>query len=246
MRARRVVAPIIIAVAVGLVPIATAAASPYTEKEMVHASLRASDVPKSYFVNQTPSRDLAYTGSPNAKHFEMCVDKDGNKVWGDAPVAHENATVVMEQVGEGADTQKLLAITSDIYTYKGKDAAQQAWKNLKKATKQCAPSAGTQVPVGDKEMVDVIATQTITTLKKHNGQEGFSNEQHVAVAVAPGDPAGISLWVGGYTAYRVVGKAIVRAAWANYTRASLEDAALMKSWLKFTREEANTIADRLA
>ena len=231
--------------AIALLP-GTALADWYFPTTLRDASLQVSDVPDAFFVNGARERELSYASGSKTRPFEACVDKDGNKVWGDAPVAHENATVVMEQVGEGADTQKLLAITSDIYTYKGKDAAQQAWKNLKKATKQCAPSAGTQVPVGDKEMVDVIATQTITTLKKHNGQEGFSNEQHVAVAVAPGDPAGISLWVGGYTAYRVVGKAIVRAAWANYTRASLEDAALMKSWLKFTREEANTIADRLA
>lgn len=243
---KRTLTAIILAGVTSIGFVANAAARPYTEGEMKHDSLRVSDVPDSYFVNQPKQRALAYTAVPNTKQFEMCVDKDGHKVFGDAPAGHENSSIFLQQNGEGADATKVLAVSSDIYTYASKTATKTAWSNLKTATSRCAATAGTQVPIGDKELVDVTATQTITPLAWKGGGKGFSNEQHVAALIAPGDPEGISLWVGGYTAYRVVKKAIVRVQWANYSRTSAEDAALKSKWIRFAYDVTGSIADRVA
>jgi hypothetical protein len=74
---------------------------------------------------------------------------------------------------------------------------------------------------------------------------GYTLEQNVAASVAPNDPQGLSLWVGGFTAYRQVGRAIVRAQFANYNRDSSEGAALTPAYRSFTTQEALRIARRL-
>ena len=74
---------------------------------------------------------------------------------------------------------------------------------------------------------------------------GYTLEQHVSARVAPGSPGGLSLWVGGFTAYRQVGRAIVRAQFANYNTVTAEGAALNDDYRSFTAAEALRVARRL-
>ena len=74
---------------------------------------------------------------------------------------------------------------------------------------------------------------------------GYTLEQHVSASVAPDSPGGLSLWVGGFTAYRQVGRAIVRAQFANYNTVTAEGAALNDDYRSFTTAEALRVARRL-
>ena len=91
------------------------AAFPLTQAGMASASLRASDIPKA--LAKDPKRSLSYTTVPKTHQFEMCVDKNGKKVFGARPLQHENSSVVLSQTGSGDNITATVAVSSDIYGY---------------------------------------------------------------------------------------------------------------------------------
>lgn len=223
---------------------ATALADWYFPTTLRGASLQVADVPESFFVNGARERQLSYASGSKTRRFEACVDKDGNKVFGARPGQHENSMVVLYQEGSGSDTKAERAVSSDIYAYASRAAALKAWKQLNRDRRRCAPKAGTQVPFQGVD-VDVDARQTLKSLPRRSGMPGYTLEQHVAADVAAGSPGGLSLWVGGFTAYRQVGRAIVRAQFANYSTVSASGAALTDEYRSFTTDEALRVARRL-
>ena len=229
--------------ALALLP-ATALADWYFPTALSDASLQVADVPGSFFVNGARERQLSYASGSKTRRFEACVDKDGNKVFGARPGQHENSMVVLYQEGSGSDTKAERAVSSDIYAYASRAAALKAWKQLNRDRRRCAPKAGTQVPFQGVD-VDVDARQTLKSLPRRSGMPGYTLEQHVAADVAAGSPGGLSLWVGGFTAYRQVGRAIVRAQFANYSTVSAAGAALTDEYRSFTTDEALRVARRL-
>lgn len=229
--------------ALALLP-ATALADWYFPTALSDASLQVADVPGSFFVNGARERQLSYASGSKTRRFEACVDKDGNKVFGARPGQHENSMVVLYQEGSGSDTKAERAVSSDIYAYASRAAALKAWKQLNRDRRRCAPKAGTQVPFQGVD-VDVDARQTLKSLPRRSGMPGYTLEQHVAADVAAGSPGGLSLWVGGFTAYRQVGRAIVRAQFANYSTVSASGAALTDEYRSFTTDEALRVARRL-
>lgn len=229
--------------ALALLP-ATALADWYFPTALSDASLQVTDVPESFFVNGARERQLSYASGSKTRRFEACVDKDGNKVFGARPGQHENSMVVLYQEGSGSDTKAERAVSSDIYAYASRAAALKAWKQLNRDRRRCAPKAGTQVPFQGVD-VDVDARQTLKSLPRRSGMPGYTLEQHVAADVAAGSPGGLSLWVGGFTAYRQVGRAIVRAQFANYSTVSASGAALTDEYRSFTTDEALRVARRL-
>lgn len=239
------------ALATALLATAACAAAPgvaladwYFPTTLERASLQVSDVPDSFFVNGARERQLSYSSGSKTKRFEACVDKDGNKVYGTRPGQHENAMVVLYQEGSGSDTKAERAVSTDIYAYASRGAALRAWRQLSRDRARCAPTAGTQVPFKGVE-VDVDARQVLRTLPRRSGMPGYTLEQNVSTAVAAGTPGGLSLWVGGFTAYRRVGRAIVRAQFANYNTVSKSGAALTDRYRSFTTDEALRVARRL-
>jgi hypothetical protein len=241
---RRALATALLATAACAVAPGAAVADWYFPTTLESASLKVSDVPASFFVNGARERQLSYASGSKTKRFEACVDKDGNKVFGARPGQHENSMVTLYQVGVGADTRATRAVSSDIYAYRSRGDALRAWKALNRDRSRCAPKAGTKVPFQGID-VDVDARQALRTLPTASGMPGYTLEQNVAASVAPNDPQGLSLWVGGFTAYRQVGRAIVRAQFANYNRDSSEGAALTPAYRSFTTQEALRIARRL-
>lgn len=233
----------LVASAIALLP-GTALADWYFPTTLRDASLQVSDVPDAFFVNGARERELSYASGSKTRPFEACVDKDGNKVFGSRPGQHENSMVTLYQVGSGADTKAERAVSSDIYSYASRSAARQAWKKLNRDRSRCAPKAGTKVPFQGVD-VAVDARQQLRTLRSASGMPGYTLEQHVSARVAPGSPGGLSLWVGGFTAYRQVGRAIVRAQFANYNTVTAEGAALNDDYRSFTTAEALRVARRL-
>ena len=240
---RLVLCTALAASALALLP-ATALADWYFPTALSDASLQVADVPESFFVNGARERQLSYASGSKTRRFEACVDKDGNKVFGTRPGQHENSMVVLYQEGSGSDTKAERAVSSDIYAYASRAAALKAWKQLNRDRRRCAPKAGTQVPFQGVD-VDVDARQTLKSLPRRSGMPGYTLEQHVAADVAAGSPGGLSLWVGGFTAYRQVGRAIVRAQFANYSTVSASGAALTDDYRSFTTDEALRVARRL-
>jgi hypothetical protein len=221
-----------------------AGAAGYAKPKLESASLQVADVPAGFWVNGDRTRSLSYTAAPKTLRFEACVDKDGNKVFGRVPVQHENSMVTLYQVGSGADTRATRAVSSDIYAYRSRSEALRAWKALERDRRRCAPKAGTKVPFQGID-VEVDARQELRTLPRASGMPGYTLEQNVEALIAPTNPQGLSLWVGGFTAYRQVGRAIVRAQFANYNRDSREGAALTDAYRSFTTQEALRVARRL-
>ena len=240
---RLVLCTALAASALALLP-ATALADWYFPTALSDASLQVADVPESFFVNGARERQLSYASGSKTRRFEACVDKDGSKVFGTRPGQHENSMVVLYQEGSGSDTKAERAVSSDIYAYASRAAALKAWKQLNRDRRRCAPKAGTQVPFQGVD-VDVDARQTLKSLPRRSGMPGYTLEQHVAADVAAGSPGGLSLWVGGFTAYRQVGRAIVRAQFANYSTVSASGAALTDDYRSFTTDEALRVARRL-
>lgn len=241
---RRALATALLASAACAIAPGVASADWYFPTALEEASLQVSDVPASFFVNGARERQLSYASGSKTRRFEACVDKDGNKVFGARPRQHENSMVTLYQVGSGADTRATRAVSSDIYAYRSRSEALRAWKALNAARSRCAPKAGTKVPFQGID-VEVDARQELRTLPRASGMPGYTLEQNVEALIAPTNPQGLSLWVGGFTAYRQVGRAIVRAQFANYNRDSREGAALTDAYRSFTTQEALRVARRL-
>ena len=219
------------------------AAFPLTQAGMASASLRASDIPKA--LAKDPKRSLSYTTVPKTHQFEMCVDKNGKKVFGAGPPRHKNIAVVLSQRGSGENIPATVAVSSDIYGYSSTASAKKKWKALKKATSRCAPTVNAPVTVtGD--LVQANVAQQKKTLAKTHGYEGFRIAQQVAVDVGSGATGGLTIYVGGYSVYRQVGTTILRVQFANYTQSSAADSQIKPAWSAFARAESVRIADRVA
>ncbi len=220
-----------------------AAAAPYSKAKLLAASLQAADVPSAFFINQPKSRSTSYSRVPQTKRFEICVDKDGNKVFGSTPSQRANSSVSLYQQDSGSDIPaRDRSASSDIYTYASHARARAAWRALVKATERCAPTAGTTRSF-QGVTVDVLATQQVRSSATVAAMVGFTVSQNVAVAAS--GSGGLQLWVGGFTAYRSVGGAIVRSQFANYSTIALSDSTLKPVWTAFTRKEAILIGLRL-
>ena len=219
-----------------------AAAAPYSKAKLLAASLQAADVPGAFFVNQPKSHSTSYSRAPQTKRFEICVDKDGNKVFGSAPIQRANSSVSLYQQGSGSDITATRSASSDIYTYASHARTRAAWRALAKATERCAPTAGTTRSF-QGVTVDVLATQKVRSSATVAAMVGFTVTQNVAVAAS--GSGGLQLWVGGFTAYRSVAGAIVRSQFANYSTIALSDSTLKPAWTAFTRKEAILIGLRL-
>ena len=85
----------------------------------------------------------------------------------------------------------------------------------------------------------------LKTSKVSSGIPGYTIEQKVALAAGNSGPGGLSIWVDGFTAYRMVASTIVRAQFANYTTVSLADSQLTASWRNFTAAAALKVAKRV-
>ncbi|MFM9022234.1 MAG: hypothetical protein ACKOK7_00530 [Solirubrobacterales bacterium] len=241
---RRALASALLATAACAAAPGVALADWYFPTTLERASLQVSDVPDSFFVNGARERQLIYYSGSKTKSFEACFDKDGNKVFGTRPAQRENSVVELYREGSGEDVKAERVVSSDIYAYSSRSGALKAWKQLNRDRRRCAPKAGTTVPFQGVD-VEVDARQELKTLRTASGLPGYTLEQNVSASVAAGTPGGLSLWVGGFTAYRQVGRAIVRAQFANYSTVSAAGAALTDEYRSFTTDEALRIARRL-
>jgi hypothetical protein len=235
---------VLVVAALSAVAAPSASALPYSKAQLLKDSLQVSDVPSSYFINKPKTRELSYSVQPNTNRFEMCVDKDGHKVFGRTPVQRANSAISLYQQGSGSDISATRSVSSDIYSYATKAKAKAAWRALLAAKKRCAPTAGTTLPFQGVN-VDVEATQQLKTSQVSSGIPGYTIEQKVALAAGESGPGGLSIWVDGFTAYRMVCKTIVRAQFANYSTVSLADSMLTATWRNFTTATALKIAKRV-
>ena len=213
---------VLVVAALSAIAAPSASALPYSKAQLLKDSLQVNDVPSSYFINKPKTRELSYSAKPNTKPFEMCVDKDGHKVFGVAPAQRANSAISLYQQGSGSDISATRSVSTDIYAYATKAKAKAAWKALLAAKKRCAPKAGTSLPF-----------------------QGVNVESKVALAAGNSGPGGLSIWVDGFTAYRMVASTIVRAQFANYTTVSLADSQLTASWRNFTAAAALKVAKRV-
>ncbi len=210
--------------------------------ELQSASLQLSDVPPSF--SDDPKWESSYTGPGDTRRYEMCVDKDGHKVFGTPPQQHENATVALDQTGSGENITAAKVVSSDIYAYRTRRVAHRAWRDLRKARARCAPTISKPMDF-DGVMIDVEVTQAIRGLPRYHGSRGFSNHQKVSTVIKGGSQ-GMEIYVDGYSAYRRVRNSILRVQFAHYDQDSLASVTLPPKYLRFTRHEARVIVDRLA
>jgi len=217
---------------------------PLTESQLRSASLKISDVPRSFSDN--PSRTLAYAKGANTNRFEMCVDSDGEKVFGARPAQRMNSTVSLaEELDADGSPIKQRVVSSDIYGYTSVAVAKKSWKKLTKATKRCAKVINKPFQQGDlKILADV--TQKTKKLMTINGSPGFPVKQQVAIDIGSGAPDDVKIYVGGFSAYRQTGTTILRVQFANYSTQSKSQSKIKKTWAAFTRDESVTVADRVA
>ena len=215
---------------------------PLTKNGLYSASLRVSDVPASFGSNL--KRSLSYTSGSKTKQFEMCVDSNGKKVFGARPLQHANSSIPLSQTGSGSNITASVAVSSDIYGYSSRAAAQKKWKALKKATSRCATKINKPIDVSGAS-VNANVYQQYKKLAHNCGHEGFRIAQQVEVDVASGAPGGLSIYVGGYSVYRQVGTTILRVQFANYTQQSAAASTIKSQWAAFARSEATKVANRV-
>lgn len=213
------------------------------KKELTAASLRVADLPTSF--SKKPKRSVSYSKAPHTDPFEMCVDKNGEKVFGAAARQHLNSSISLSQSGTGDNVSASVAVSSDTYVYPSVRSASKRWRALKKGTRQCAPRINKPIDVSGASIKAIVHQRTKST-RPSTGGRGFTISQRVIVDVSSGAGSGISIYVGGYSAYRHVGKSIVRVQFANYNQASAASSKIKPKWAKFTRKEAVTIVRRMA
>ncbi len=218
---------------------------PLTKAQMLSASLQLSDVPSSF--SDDPSWETAYGKGSKTFRFEMCVDKDGEKVFGARPAQQMNSTVTLvEKFDDDGEPVKQRVVSSDIYGYKSASAAKKAWKKLNQATKRCAKKINEPFDIGDDFELLAIVKQKTKPLNTYNGAPGFAVKQDVAIEIAEGTPDELNIYLGGYTNYRQVGTTIQRVQFANLNTKAKSKSKIKKKWASFTRSESKTIAGRVA
>lgn len=219
-------------------------ATPLTERQLQAASLQLADVPRSF--SDDPQYESSYSQPGHTARFEMCVDKDGHKVFGRRPLQRENATVALSQTGSGENITAARVVSTDIYGYRSADAARSAWKQLKQDRSRCEPDLVKNLPF-QGVAIDIHVEQTIKQLGRHRGSRGWSLEQDVSTEIGAGTNAQqIAIFVDGYTVYRRHGTTITRAQFANYDQESLASVTLTPQWRSFTRQQARVMVNRIA
>ncbi|NQU37100.1 MAG: hypothetical protein HQ526_05815, partial [Actinobacteria bacterium] len=202
------------------------------------------DVPGSFSKN--PSRSLDYAKGANTFRFEMCVDANGDKVFGKKPAQEMNSTVsLLEELDGDGEPIKQRVVSSDIYGYTSARAAKKAWNKLNKARTRCAKKINEPFDLPGVSLSAIVKQKT-AALKTTNGAPGFAVKQRVFIDIGTGAPDGIQIYLGGYTNYRYVGTTIQRVQFANLTNKSRAKSAIKPNWAAFTRQESITIADRVA
>ncbi len=217
---------------------------PLTQPQLQRAALQLSDVPASF--SDDPSYEASYSGPGHTSRFEMCVDKDGHKVFGRRPLQRQNATVELSHTGSGDNITAARVVSSDIYGYRNKATAQRVWQRMKRDRARCEPQLDKNLPF-QGVTIDIHVTQTVKTLARVKGSRGWSLEQDVSTDIGAGTGAqDLAIFVDGYTVYRRHGTTIVRAQFANYDQESLASVTLTPRWRRFTRQEARTMVNRIA
>lgn len=213
------------------------------EQRLDRASLQLSDIPA--YLSRDPSREFAFSKAPATDPFEMCVDKQGEKVFGKAPTARANAAITLQETKTASGIDAVRVISSDIYDYGSRSKAKKAWRKLVRATSRCAPKAGKKVDVAG-QTVDAEAVQKVRPLRKGQKKScGFSVSQRVSV-IAPGQGGqALELFVTGFSAYRQDGRYIVRTQLANENPIARSKARLKSKWRKFSISALGTVIGRL-
>lgn len=225
------------------VPVASAGDLPLTQDQMLQASIRLADVPASF--SDDPTRSPSYSGPRDTEPFEMCVDKDGHKVFGPRPVQRANVSIGLSQTGSGSDITAARAVSTDIYGYQSTTRAAKAWKAVSEARARCERQVNKPMDFNGVS-IDIEVVQTLVTSRAYRGMPGFTLEQDVSTDVSGGaEKQELAIFVDGYTSYRRVGTTIVRAQFANYDQESLQSVTLTPAWRKFTRQAARIVADRI-
>lgn len=234
-----------------VIPASAAAGLPLTRGGMISASLRVSDIPKAFGQNLTAA--ISYTATPSTRPFEMCVDKNGRKVFGVRPLQHANSSVPLSQRGSGSNITSSVSVSSDIYGYASARVADARWASLLRATARCAPTVRTAVPAQGVSVGVLVRQQRICLGPSTRGDVGracassFAIAQQVAVRAGSGAPSDVKIYVGGYSVYRKSGTTILRVQFANYkSQPPAASSRIRPAWAQFTRTEALRISHRVA
>ena len=215
-----------------------------SRERLDRASLQLSDIPA--YLSKDPSREFSFSRAPATNPFEMCVDKDGRKVFGTAPSTRANAAITLEQTKTASGIDAVRVVSSDIYAYRSRSGAKKAWRKLVRATSRCAGKAGKKVDVAGQR-VDAEAVQKVRPLEKGTGKRcGFSVSQRVSVRAPGEDGQALKLFVTGFSSYRWEGRYLVRTQLANENPISRSKARLKPRWRKFDIAALGTILGRLA
>lgn len=173
MKHKRAAGTIVMAAFVALAVAAPAATAdtarelPLTKKQMLAASIRLSDVPASF--SDDPSRSFSYSGPDHTAPFEMCVDKDGHKVFGPRPAQRANASIGLSQTGSGSNITAAEAVSTDIYGYRSTAKADKAWRALQAARARCAPTLTKPLDYNGVS-IDILVVQTLADSKAYKGK----------------------------------------------------------------------------
>ncbi len=233
---------LVVVASIASVASASAAEQPYSRAMLEAVNLQASDVPAGFFVNQKPGRSLTWSTMPKAKGFEMCVDENGDKVFGTTPRNQSNSVVSLYQKASGNDIEATRDVKADIYAYSTRKRAVAAWKQLLADRSRCVAAFTKPIDlIGSK--ADAALVQTLGSSPKVAGIAGYTLAQGVAVTV--GTSTYLEIWADSYTAYRSVGNAIIRAQFVDYGIGSLGRSTMQPKWSAFTAAEALRIAQRL-
>lgn len=213
------------------------------EQRLDRSSIQLSDIPS--YLSKDPSREFAFARAPATNPFEMCVDKQGEKVFGKAPSARANASITLQQTQTPSGIDAIRVISSDIYDYGSRSKAKKAWRKLVRATSRCAGKTGKKVDLAG-QTVDAEAVQKVRPLRKGREKScGFSVSQRVSV-IAPGQGGqALKLFVTGFSAYRQDGRYIVRTQLANENPIARSKARLKSKWRKFAISALGTVIGRL-
>lgn len=203
----------VLALAVPLAVVSPAQAAghqPLNQRALANSSLGAADVPRWMMRGGTPEVDRTFLKKDAAPAPDLCLDADGEEIRGPKPRQYMGSMV---NTRVNLDDFQFIEINSDIYQYKSRAAAVQAWSELQAGVARCVGYI--DVDVEEEGMrVRVAVTTEISSTQALFGTPGIALFQDVDLSL-DGTDLEIAIIGDQYATYYLAGTSIIRVEFAN-------------------------------
>lgn len=205
-----------LALAVPLAIVSPAQAATYNtlgERALNNSSLGASDVPRWMQRDVSPRVERNYLTKGGARAPILCVDADGQEVTGPKPRQRMTSEVTTRV---NIQDFRFIVLTSDIYQYPSRSAAEQAWSELQADLAQCPVDTTITVEEGPGITVQFEVRTQINATPALFGTPGISVFQDLTQSTTfPDGYTNDDFGDGAYTMY-LSGTSIVAVTLVNF------------------------------